>query len=510
MVIVSLFFKLHDGSRSGVDLIAVLITAGFELHFVDRQTVIGVQLAPEGGDVVCRQARVVQGQLSGLGFGDGGAGSRTLGRRRSGALIVLLRFHGGAGDGARRQFLVVVVGLFFKLHDGSRSGVDLTVVFIAPGLKLHIIDHDAVFRVQFRFIPCQSRGGDTGLAQGKLLGLCLTDISLVAGGANGFHLGCCLSRGHQQIQFVDGQGGQFFKGVEGIFLKDLLNELGFARCDAVLLRQLTQTAVILDGLAQHRAAESVGLKKFADFLGKPRLQLRTPDRIIVIHADENGIGQFAEIAVLEHGPNEGVYRHVQIAAGEVHVPHDGFSVLVQGEDLQHPLLPVDLDLHTGIDIQGYRGVHGVIDTVGLKPENTPRDQAEAGGHADQFPCPGIFLLFVLFHDCHVSFLFRTVGEDSVPCLRHRVGTGLPEPLVDLALGHCCRLLYKSCLSFFIARWYFERTVGNGSSSRAAISRCLKPETAWSVTIWRSSPDNCSKHAARTARSSGVTASQDDR
>ena len=39
-----------------------------------------------------------------------------------------------------------------------------------------------------------------------------------------------------------------------------------------------------------------------------------PNRIIIVHTDQNGIGQLIEIAVLKHGTDYGIHCNIKTAA----------------------------------------------------------------------------------------------------------------------------------------------------------------------------------------------------
>ena len=71
---------------------------------------------------------------------------------------------------------------------------------------------------------------------------------------------------------------------------------------------------------------------------------------------QDGVLDIAEIAVLEHGADQSVHRHVQVRAGQVHITEDGLRVLVEGCHGEHPLLCADL--------HGQAGVHPVLKSNG--------------------------------------------------------------------------------------------------------------------------------------------------
>ena len=82
--------------------------------------------------------------------------------------------------------------------------------------------------------------------------------------------------------------------------ENILNELRLAERDAILLRYLLELAAPDHGLAQHRGAERVRLEQPIDLRAQARLQIRSADGIVVIHADQDGVCQLVEVAVLEH------------------------------------------------------------------------------------------------------------------------------------------------------------------------------------------------------------------
>ena len=194
----------------------------------------------------------------------------------------------------------------------------------------------------------------------------------------------------------------------------------------------------------------------------------------------------------QQGTDDGVYRHIQLhplqAAAAVHLKEDLGGVGVKGGAGQHLLAPVHLQLDAGVHIQGHGGGNG----LGLLVEQsaaTGQQHRQAGGGQ------GLYLPFWgCSHRDHISFPRFATGEDPLPVVGGGAVNGLGKALFQLPVGHRASSPSICFFSFFRARWYLDRTVGRGRSSRAAISRCRSPAVEWSRMICRS----CSPRAARAS------------
>ena len=276
------------------------------------------------------------------------------------------------------------------------------------------------------------------MGQSGLLGLLDADVGLVAGRAQGGDVlqtqvaGCT-----QKVELIDGQRRQVLQGIEGVVGGDLLDQPGLAQGDAIGGGQLLELVVGGYGLTEDRAVKGLGLQQSVDLFGQLCLQGGGHVRILGVYADENGIGQFVQIPVAQHGTDEGVDGDVQTVAGKVHVAQDDPAVLVVRHDRQHALPPVDLDFHTGIDVQGHGGGHGVIGVVLMQAHPAPRQQQQGGGRACGPPGPlghGPFL----GQDRHFCGLPLTAGKDGVQGIRRGVGKRLADFVLYILFFHVCR------------------------------------------------------------------------
>ena len=147
----------EDVAGGGVDLIVVLNVAGgvVELHIIDLAAVLPVQGAPQEGDLVGGEARVVQGDLLGLLGGDGGA-------------------RAGAG-GFRRA-----------AEDATGERVNVIGIALAVGGEVKGVDAGAALPVQLRGGEGGGGLGHAGVLQGDGLGGVQADetggVLLPAGG----------------------------------------------------------------------------------------------------------------------------------------------------------------------------------------------------------------------------------------------------------------------------------------------------------------------------------------
>ena len=259
------------------------------------------------------------------------------------------------------------------------------------------------------------------MLQGDGLSLFAADIGLIAGRTGGVYLLQCQTTGlAHEIELIDGQGSQFFKGVQGILFDDPADQLCLAQGDAVGIGLCLQIAVLGDGLAQNGAVKSGCAQQLGDFLGQACLQV---GGILAVHADQDGIVQLADIAVSQHGADQGVDGHIQGAAAEIHVAHDNLTVVVQGGNGQDVFFLVDLNFNAGIDIQRNGGGH-CAGGVALCAENAGDKQDQCRGDTGNATRPGI--LFLVFSHGDVSFLFFAVSENRIQDIRRHMGDSLPN------------------------------------------------------------------------------------
>ena len=223
--------------------------------------------------------------------------------------------------------------------------------------------------------------------------------------------------------------------------KDLSNELCLALADAVLPGKPPQLVAARHRLAQNGGAECLRPQQIVDLRGQTIPKLRATGGIAVVHADEDGVCQLVEVAVFQHGADQGVHGNLQITAGEVHISHDDPAVLVQRLDLQHTLLFIYPDLHTGVDIQRHNSVHGVVGTIAQQTEAAAHQQTQAGRKSGQTHCPSSVI--VCF--CHLyctAFLFAAMRKNSIQNIRSRMGIRLPDLFVEFTLCHSRILLLQ--------------------------------------------------------------------
>ena len=162
-----------------VDLIVVLGVVGgvVELHIIDLAAVLIVQCAPQEGDLIGGEPRVVQGDLLGLLGGDGGAGAAA-----------------GAG------------GLGRAAEDVAGERVDAVRIALAVGGEINGIEVSAVLTVQAG--GGEGGGGfrDARVLQGDGLGGIQTDVVglgvLLAAAGNGQGKQGRPAQGGNRFQFL--------------------------------------------------------------------------------------------------------------------------------------------------------------------------------------------------------------------------------------------------------------------------------------------------------------------
>ena len=315
-------------------------------------------------------------------------------------------------------------------------------------------------------------------------GCVLPDAGLVAGGAGlGHGLGLELAGLGNEGNLIDGQRRQIGKPQGGVLGSDLLNEGCFSQRDAVLLRQGGQGLVPGHALRKNGRLQGVIGKYGGDGVGDLLLQLGGAGGVLVFHGHQNGVLHVAEVSGPQHGADDGVDRHIQVRAPQVHPVQNGHRVIVEGGHVQHFLPGADLHGQAGIHIQRHDGVH-CVQTHPAQHSGSAAPGGQRRGHGHRSPAP----LFPFGGEGKDGLALRAGagGQDLIQAVRGRVFHGGADPLFHLLFLHCQVASFHACCNFFSARAYLDSTVARGSSKSAAISRCLRPVRAWSVTICCSS------------------------
>ena len=168
------------------------------------------------------------------------------------------------------------------------------------------------------------------MGKGRALRFLRRDIGFGTGGA-----GLCDGIGSQvagsgnQSDLIDGQRCKGGERQRGILRNDLLNQGGLAQRDLVLLREGRQFGILRDALGEHRGFHGVILENSADGLTDGLLKLGGTIRIVVFHRDQNGVLQVVQVAVLDHGTDQGVDGDLQIGSFQLHIAQNDLGILVQ-------------------------------------------------------------------------------------------------------------------------------------------------------------------------------------
>ena len=86
-----------------------------------------------------------------------------------------------------------------------------------------------MFEIQLNFIFRKLIGRSSCVGDGGLLCFFLTDVCLIAGGSERTYICQIQVAGFgQQVQLIDGERDEIFKGVKSTLLGNLLNKLSFA------------------------------------------------------------------------------------------------------------------------------------------------------------------------------------------------------------------------------------------------------------------------------------------
>ena len=404
IIVVFLTLGLFNFTGLRVDFVLIFIPVGIEFDFVTERAVVFLQLAFRKLDVAHLQAGMLQRRLARSGFSD---------IKR----CTLPAYH-TVRIAVRKLPLFLILALGLPNRAGQR--LDVILVLISVRIELDLVNHHAVFTVKPALIERDFFSVEAGVLKRGFFCFFLTDIFLVARRTDKFHLIEMKPAGFaDQIQLVDRKGNQFLKRIAGIMLGNLKDQLCLAESDAVLVGELFQFFVFADRLAEHRPAEGIRLQQTADFLCQLFAQSGALIRVAVVDTDQNGVCGFADIAAAQHRSHQRVDRHFQIAALEIHVADNGFSVLVEGDQPKYAFVLVDFNFYTGVYIQRHRGSDAVIRAVRAHAHGSAQQQHNGRRCAHQPLGPAI-RSFSLCHGNHLSSLFFTVGKHG----RKHIGSGL--------------------------------------------------------------------------------------
>ena len=146
----------------------------------------------------------------------------------------------------------------------------------------------------------------------------------------------------QLLQLLYGQLRQILKGQIAVQGLDALDEGGLAHGDAVCLGLGLQPGVLGHHLAEDGGARRGVHQGGVDLLRQRGLQAAGPLGVGILHGDEDGGGDAVQIAVLQQRAHDGVHRHIQLGALQVHIRQDHLGVLVHRVSGQDLLLLIDL------------------------------------------------------------------------------------------------------------------------------------------------------------------------
>ena len=332
--------------------------------------------------------------------------------------------------------------LLLKLHDLAGTGIDIALILGSVGAELHLVEHQPVITVKLHLAPGHiahrysrpgCRGGEGGV---------LTDIRLIAGSAGlGYRVGGKIAGAGDQGDLIDGQRRQAFHRKGSILGHHFLDQSRLAHGNAVGLCQLSKLIGLRHCLTEDAGADAADAEAAADGVGDLRLELGGALGIGILHADQDGVLQVAEVAILEHGTNNGIHRHIEVGAGEIHVTQNHLGLLIEGIGPDHFLPGVDGQGNTGIHVQHDHGIHRAAGFPEIVAKHADA-QGQGRCHSHQ-GSPAISLLLGigsivvndLAHRYHISFLLIVGGKDTVEYVRRCVVHSVRDPLFQLLVAH---------------------------------------------------------------------------
>ena len=344
-------------------------------------------------------------------------------------------------------------------------------------MELHLINHTAVVVVKLRLQEGNLVGGEARMLQRRALGGIRADIGALAGRSGGSDTPggqngggtvgpanddsvlvlevSVLLGGIDEVQLVDSQPHQALKGLGVVAaLHDSLNEGGLTGGNAVLLGLPAQLLVILEGLRKDGAVDLGAGQGGVGLGGELLLELLAPLHVVVLHGDEDGVGQLIHVAMLEQGADDGVHCHIHRHALQIQPFQNHLAVLVLRCGGNYLLILVDLQFHAGVDVQGDHRGHCVVALIVVAGSAAHHDQCQAGryGQGHPFFLARALLGRILFrHGNHNSFLRLTAGKDSLQVIGRGMGHCLLQAPLQLLVIHRGSSPSSWTLNFFSAR-----------------------------------------------------------
>ena len=321
-----MFARLLDHRAGGrVDLIIVFQLAADEVDVVHEAAVLAVAVHADAAGLRLRHARMGKRRRERRVAADVRAVRRAGGQR---AAVLARGFDDLAADGVH----VVLIG--------EAAGKELHLVDHAPGLHVHL--HGDQLRVRLRHARVGIGGGRRRVR---------ADVAAFAGRPGQRDAAGRLRLGEQQPERVDRQPGQILGAQHRVLREQLLDERRLAARDVVRGGQRVELVVRAERLRQHRALHAKAREQLVDLAREALLQRSRALLVAPLHGDEDGVGQLADIAVLQQRTDQRVHRHVERHAGEVHPVDHAPRVVVFRLDLQHALAAVDGEQDARVHVQ---------------------------------------------------------------------------------------------------------------------------------------------------------------
>ena len=394
---------LEDRAGGGVDLVAVLHAAGFELDLIDERAVLVVQFDLHVIRLVLAHARVVQGDGLRLGMADVAGGRNRLCR--------LIPYRGRG-----RQVLLPAEHL-------PRVGVHQILKLTPCCVQLHL-----VVRGEFVQLGIDLRRDGV---QRRCPGILLRGVSggILTDGHGGR---ACFRKVLQLLHRELRQRVKLERRVDG---EDTVHQRRLTGGNAVFPGLLLPRRILRQRLRQDGGLRFAGLQHTVHGAGQLTLELFRADGILILHRDHDGGGNAVQIAVPHQAAHNGVYRHIQLRTLQVctaaHIRKDGLRILVERCADQHLFAFADLQLDAGVYVQRHHGRHRVCLLI-EHASAAQQHHREAGSHKR---CPFSIYRFLCCHGNYRSFPLITAGENAV----HVVWRGLfhrrSQTLLHFFIGH---------------------------------------------------------------------------
>ena len=230
-----------------------------------------------------------------------------------------------------------------------------------------------------------------------------------------------------------------------------LNQLSLAQGNTIFICLLTQRFVFLHALGQNRSIEGCRIQNRFHLCSQLLLQRRAANAVAILHGNQDRIGQFVHIPVLQQRTNQGIDSHIGVSPFELQPLQNLLAVTVEGNSGNDTGFSVQLQFLTGVYIHGNNAPH----QMGLRILHaSPGDyQRKARGSQPRRHAARPAVFYRAFLLCHIlrSFLRTAAGENVAHRIRRSMFNGAVQMAYHFLFCHRASSPFQCVFNFFSAR-----------------------------------------------------------